>query len=162
MSAGSDEPDTSDVSEASNRSPPIEAPSRADRSTTKTKMMPAPFVLVLGMHRSGTSLCSHLLAGLGVDMADEADAQPSNPKGHWERPEIVARHDRILELFDRAYLSPLHDLPLPPGWADDPRVIAIRHELVALLRQKIIVGRPFGFKDPSHGAAAAAVAPDLR
>ena len=74
-----------------------------------------PFVVVLGMHRSGTSLCSHLLARLGIDMADDPAAQPSNPKGHWERPEIVQRHDRILELLDRGYMTPLHDLPLPSG-----------------------------------------------
>jgi hypothetical protein len=146
VSTGSDKPDAFGAPAADDRNPPREAGSRADRPAGET--VPAPFVLVLGMHRSGTSLCSHLLAGLGIDMADEADAQPSNPKGHWERPEIVARHDRILELFGRAYLSPLHDLPLPPGWSDDPRVTAIRRELVALLRQKITAGRPSGFKDP--------------
>jgi len=112
------------------------------------EIKPAPFVVVLGMHRSGTSLCSHLLARLGVDMADDPAAQPSNPKGHWERPEIVQRHDRILELFERGYLTPLHDLPLPSGWWLDPRVVEIRREIVGFLAEKRRSGAPFGFKDP--------------
>ena len=29
-----------------------------------------PIVMVLGMHRSGTSLCSHVLSALGLDMTD--------------------------------------------------------------------------------------------
>jgi len=33
-----------------------------------------PIVLVLGMPRSGTSLCSHLLSALGVDMTDKIPA----------------------------------------------------------------------------------------
>src|SRR5213078_755085 len=53
---------------------------------------PAPFVVVLGMHRSGTSLCSHILRRLGIAIADQPDIQPTNPKGQWERLEIVDRH----------------------------------------------------------------------
>ena len=34
-------------------------------------------VLVLGMHRSGTSLCSHVLSALGLDMADQIDLMES-------------------------------------------------------------------------------------
>src|SRR5579863_6413901 len=62
-----------------------------------------PVVVVLGVHRSGTSLCSRVLRTLGVSMGDQPDVQPSNPKGHWERREIVERHDRILELLNRGY-----------------------------------------------------------
>lgn len=109
---------------------------------------PAPFVVVLGMHRSGTSLCADVLGRLGVAMADEPDAQPSNPRGHWERPEIVRRHDRILEMFERGYHDPRHDLPLPAGWWLDPAVAQIRREIMAFLEQKRAAGMPFGFKDP--------------
>ena len=108
----------------------------------------APLVVVLGMHRSGTSLCSHILGRLGIAMADQPEAQPSNPKGQWERPEIVDRHDRILALFGRGYLTPLHDLPLPSGWWLDPAVGEIRREIVSFLEQKLVAGAPFGFKDP--------------
>lgn len=104
-------------------------------------------VVVLGMHRSGTSLCSHVLSALGVDMADEVTAQPSNAKGHWERWEIVERHDRVLALFNRGFYTPAHDFGLPPGWWADPRVAEIRREITEFLETRM-GGGLFGFKDP--------------
>jgi sulfotransferase family protein len=109
---------------------------------------PAPFVVVLGMHRSGTSLCSHILGRLGIAMADQPDIQPTNAKGQWERPEIVDRHDRILALLNRGYLTPLHDLPLPSAWWLDPAVGEIRHEIISFLEEELVTAGPFGFKDP--------------
>src|SRR5258708_8029018 len=82
-----------------------------------------PIVLVLGMHRSGTSLCAHALSALGIDMSDDIRAQPSNPKGHWERAEIVAFHDRVLEHFNRGFYTPYHGFSLPGAWWADPRVV---------------------------------------
>ena len=112
-----------------------------------------PIVLVLGMHRSGTSLCSHILSVLGVDMADKipgpgaTSPQPDNPRGHWERWEIVEFHDRILSLFNRGYFTPFHDLPLPIAWWADPRVFRIRREIIKFLQERMGEGL-FGFKDP--------------
>jgi hypothetical protein len=106
-----------------------------------------PIAVVLGMHRSGTSLCSHILSAMGIDMADDIDAVPSNAKGHWERLEIVQFHERILRLFNRDYFSPLHDFPLPAAWWADPRVCQIRREIVAFLASRTGDGH-FGFKDP--------------
>src|SRR5436190_14607020 len=106
-----------------------------------------PIVVVLGMHRSGTSLCSHVLSALGVDMADEIAAQPSNQKGHWERQEIVELHDRVLALFNRGFYSPAHDFGLPAAWWADPAVAAIRRALAAFLDARMGNGL-FGFKDP--------------
>ena len=94
-------------------------------------------MLVLGMHRSGTSLCSHVLSALGVDMSDKIPGpglkEPSrdNLRGHWERWEIVAFHDRILETFNRPYLSVTHDLSLPIAWWAEPSVASVRREIAA-------------------------------
>ena len=106
-----------------------------------------PIALVLGMHRSGTSLCSHILSAMGIDMADDIYARPSNPKGHWERLEIMEFHERILRLFNRDFFSPLHDFPLPAAWWADPRVCQIRREIVAFLASRMGDGY-FGFKEP--------------
>jgi len=106
------------------------------------------FVVILGVHRSGTSLCAHLLNALGVDMADDPLPLSSNPKGHWERWEIVGFHNRIFDLLNRGYETPLHDLPLPAEWWVDPRVAEIKREIVAFLGRKMATGVPFGFKDP--------------
>jgi hypothetical protein len=106
-----------------------------------------PIAVVLGMHRSGTSLCSHILSAMGIDMADDIVAVPSNAKGHWERLEIMEFHERILRLFNRDFFSPLHDFPLPAAWWADPRVCQIRGEIVAFLASRIGDGY-FGFKEP--------------
>src|ERR1700756_71983 len=130
-------------------------PLRRDRITAiSNAVQRRPIVLVLGMHRSGTSLCSHLLSGLGVDMADKiagpgnwSAPDASNPRGHWERWEIVEFHDRILGLFNRDYLGRFHDFALPVAWWADPRVAQIRREIVAFLENRMGDGY-FGFKDP--------------
>ncbi|MEA2737036.1 MAG: hypothetical protein QOH05_343, partial [Acetobacteraceae bacterium] len=107
-----------------------------------------PIVVVLGMHRSGTSLCAHILSMLGLDMADGVLPKSDAPKGHWERLEIVNTHDRILQFLDRDYYSPLHAHAFPPGWWAEPPVRVARNELAAWLRQRIGDSPRFGFKDP--------------
>ena len=129
-------------------------PPRRDRITAISGVVQRrPIVLVLGMHRSGTSLCSHILSALGVDMADKipgpgaTSPTPDNPRGHWERWEVVEFHDRILRLFNRDYLGRFHDFALPVAWWADPRVAQIKGEIVAFLEQRMGAGY-FGFKDP--------------
>src|SRR5215831_7794876 len=129
-------------------------PARRDRITAiSSALQRRPVVVVLGMHRSGTSLCSHILSALGVDMTDKIAGPgnpaptPDNPQGHWERWEIVEFHDRILGLFNRDYLGRFHDFALPVAWWADPRVAQIRHEIVAFLENRMGDGH-FGFKDP--------------
>jgi hypothetical protein len=104
--------------------------------------------VVVGMHRSGTSLCSHALMSLGVDMADDVGSYSGNPYGHFERWDIVAHQDEILGLFDRAYYSRFHDFPLPPEWWTDPRVEPIKERLKASLAAVMTRSSVFGFKDP--------------
>jgi hypothetical protein len=106
-----------------------------------------PIALVLGMHRSGTSLCSQILSLLGVDMTEEIGIGAGNEAGHWERLPIVEFHDRILGMFNRGYYGPLHDLPLPPGWWAQPQITEIRREIAAYVKERL-GDAPFGFKDP--------------
>src|SRR5215472_5275365 len=129
-------------------------PPRRDRITAiSSAVQRRPVAIVLGMHRSGTSLCSHILSALGVDMADKIPGPgnpaptPDNPQGHWERWEIVEFHDRILGLFNRDYSGRFHDFALPVAWWADPRVAEIRREIVGFLERRMGKGY-FGFKDP--------------
>jgi hypothetical protein len=105
-------------------------------------------VIVLGMHRSGTSLCSHILSVLGFDMTDEVTPKYDAEKGHWERREVASFHDRILRLLDRDYYSLQHSHALAPGWWTDPRVREIRNDLLTWLRHRMGHSPLFGFKDP--------------
>lgn len=104
--------------------------------------------VVVGMHRSGTSLCSNVLGLLGVDMADEAGKNHSNPLGHFERWEIMELQDEVLSLFDRTYYSPTHDYPLPPAWWADFRLRPLKERLKACLTPAMNRSILFGFKDP--------------
>jgi hypothetical protein len=106
-----------------------------------------PIVLVVGMPRSGMSLCAHILSAMGIDIADEISVHPPNLRDQRERREIVEFHDRILKLFNRDYFGPFHDLALPVAWWADPRVCQIRREIVAFLRDRM-GDSYFGFKDP--------------
>jgi hypothetical protein len=85
-----------------------------------------PVICVLGMHRSGTSLCANMLQALGLDMADDAGISPSNERGHWERARINDLNDQVFTIFGRAWASASHVLSLPVRWLEDPRVHAVR------------------------------------
>lgn len=54
-------------------------------------------VIVLGMHRSGTSALSRSLMALGLSLGQSLlDPQPDNPLGYWEDREIVAINEEVL------------------------------------------------------------------
>ena len=111
-------------------------------------MTSSSVTVVLGMHRSGTSLCSNILSVLGFNMSTTRSGDDANPFGYWERSEVNDFHDRILKFFDRDWHSPTHSFALPRGWWADPKVRAIRDEIQDWLKAKMTsVGR-FGFKDP--------------
>jgi hypothetical protein len=106
-----------------------------------------PVVTVLGMHRSGTSLCAHMLHAMGVDMAETPGASPENARGHWERARINDLNDQVFAIFSRGWAQSSHALALPENWLEDPQVAGVGAALVAWLRPLVASGR-FGFKDP--------------
>ena len=105
-------------------------------------------VTVLGMHRSGTSLCANMLHMLGVDMADASGASPANERGHWERSRINDLNDLVFAAFGRRWVDASHVLALPDGWLDDARVQQVQSALAGWLAPRIGGARAFGFKDP--------------
>ena len=63
------------------------------RSASATKTA----VLVAGMHRSGTSAIARILGILGCDLPKNVlEPHPSNERGFWESPDIVAVNREIL------------------------------------------------------------------
>ncbi len=109
---------------------------------------PRRITIVLGMHRSGTSLAAHVLHRLGIDMTEDNRITSDNRKGHWERPAIVAFHDRILQVFDRGWFDPRHALALPAEWWLHPEIRSIRSDMAAWLKQTLPGRGHVGFKDP--------------
>ena len=55
-------------------------------------------LLVVGMHRSGTSATSRVLNLLGADLPREVlpGNAEDNPTGYWESPDLVKIHDEML------------------------------------------------------------------
>ena len=77
---------------------------------------PPPGVLVLGMHRSGTSVATRLVHQLGPAMSTDAiGATDWNPRGLWESQSLIRLNDRILAETGHTWWYPP---PEGPHYAD--------------------------------------------
>jgi hypothetical protein len=103
-------------------------------------------VLILGMHRSGTSAVTRTLNLLGVELGDNLlDPQPDNRNGFWEHHDAVQIHERLLAELGRNW----HDLrELPEGWLDHPAALRAVDEIAALIRKDFADTRLWAVKDP--------------
>lgn len=64
-------------------------------------------VVILGMHRSGTSLVANILQEMGVEMgADLLDADKYNIGGYWEDEDFLWINKGILENAGGSWLNP--------------------------------------------------------
>ena len=67
-------------------------------------------IVVLGAHRSGTSLCAAAVKSLGADAClGKHYANEENQKGFFEHPEIVDFNNRLLEFLGGSWDNPLFD-----------------------------------------------------
>ena len=106
---------------------------------------PRRAVVVLGMHRSGTSVVAGCLQRLGVDFGPRLmPPNPDNPRGYFEHNDLVNVHDRLLLALDRSWDDPA---PFPPGWAADERLTPYRALVLTILRRDF-ASAPWGLKDP--------------
>jgi len=80
--------------------------------------MPAgPWVVVVGMHRSGTSAMTGALGALGFQInrpEDRMDWPESNPE-HWESLSLALHDDDLVQRLGGTWDAPA---PLAPGWED--------------------------------------------
>jgi hypothetical protein len=105
-------------------------------------------IAVIGMHRSGTSMVTRMLAtcGMQVGPAHELLGPSSeNPTGYWERRPMVLLDDAVL---DRLGLAWDHVPALPePGWEQRPEFDEVLDEA-----RRIVASFPsdsaWGWKDP--------------
>jgi len=90
-------------------------------------------VVVLGMHRSGTSALTGALHRLGLGLGDESDllgANQGNPKGHFELQSVIALNDDILAAWGGRWEVPPE---FPVGWETS----SLAQEQVARIRTLI-------------------------
>lgn len=100
-------------------------------------------VIVLGMHRTGTSLVTSILHDLGFNPGKVLlEAGPSNQEGFWEYKPLVQFHSRILEEYDNRWFAPGHLMPL------DELLFQYRNEAEALVRNMDNDDSNWCWKDP--------------
>ncbi len=64
-------------------------------------------ILVLGMHRSGTSALARLVGYLGAALpADAIEAHSDNARGYWESAAIVKADDQLLRVARSSWFDP--------------------------------------------------------
>ena len=71
-------------------------------------------LLILGMHRSGTSVLGRIVTRLGFYPGPEEQLMPpleENPTGFWERRDIRDINDKILKLHDSSWDCPTKNFP---------------------------------------------------
>lgn len=106
-------------------------------------------VVILGMHRSGTSVTTNLLHQLGLRLdAELVPPAPDNPRGFWESRRIVDLHERLLATLRRSWKDSLLLAPLPDRWWLDPGIQPIRAALLSVVRSETQADGIWGFKDP--------------
>ena len=77
-----------------------------------------PWVVVVGMHRSGTSAVTGAIGALGFNVVspqDRLSPHESNPE-HWESLSVLMHSDAILAHFGGTWDAPPQ---LPEGWEND-------------------------------------------
>jgi hypothetical protein len=106
-------------------------------------------VLVLGMHRSGTSAATRLVNLLGVPICIEADLPATtddNPRGYWESVSLTVFNDRLLAALGCDWSCP----PLlEAGWEADRALAGLRGEAAELFHE-VIPTEQWVWKDPRN------------
>ena len=104
-------------------------------------------IIVLGMHRSGTSAITRSLKALGIDLGNNLmdEAERNNPKGFWEDVDINNLNIDLLNAlgYDWHTITPISKIELTSPTAESFKLRA-----VTLLREKLKNTTMFGLKDP--------------
>ncbi len=111
---------------------------------------PPPFagdaVLVLGMHRSGTSAITGALGVLEVPLGSRLiDAGPDNPGGYWEQRDAVLLDEQLLHALGSDWDDPT---PLPESWLDGEPATVAAAAIRALVGDEFSGKSLWALKDP--------------
>ena len=102
-------------------------------------------VVILGMHRSGTSMVSGMLERLGIDMGeDQPGRQFSNPLGHYEDGEFLELNELILAHAGGSWDNP----PSADLISDQAQVFEDRLRQIVQTKSQKTGDQPWGWKDP--------------
>jgi O-antigen biosynthesis protein len=103
-------------------------------------------MVILGMHRSGTSAVARVCNLLGADIGRcLLPAKEDNTAGFWELEEIVKVHDELLASLGLSWHT---TETLPANWWEDPKVSAFKVRLIDVLRREFGNAEFVCLKDP--------------
>jgi len=110
-------------------------------------MNPTHALLILGMHRSGTSALTGALALRGLHLGHDLmpPAEGNNPTGFWEHTGVVNIHDQLFKALGHTWCSPA---PLPDHWLLHPATETAREQLRTLIQTEFLSHPVWGVKDP--------------
>jgi hypothetical protein len=103
-------------------------------------------VVVLGMHRSGTSLITRLVNLLGLAVCSHDDllvGRARNPRGHWESKSLLRLNDRLLSELGGSWYAPPQ-----LGPAETSRLLGAHRAEAAAAFAHAHPERPWVWKDP--------------
>lgn len=103
-------------------------------------------IVVLGMHRSGTSAITRGLKVFGIHLGEKLlPSRPDNIKGFWEDLDINAINIELLDTIGHDWhsLTPIRSEELTPRLLND-----IQGKAAEVLRHKLNGVNEFGIKDP--------------
>lgn len=125
---------------------PARTGAAADSAKRPTTKQPTA-LLVLGMHRSGTSALTRVVNLLGVDLGTDLmeAAEGNNERGFWEHQGVVDRHDRLLADLGMRWDDPR---AMPADWLQHPATRSARRDLEAILDAEFDGSPLWGVKDP--------------
>ena len=105
-----------------------------------------PIVVVLGMHRSGTSALTRGLDALGLSLGNHLiPGRFDNQKGFWEDAQVNEFNESLLLSLGYLWHSNTSNLSL--DW-EGPQLCQRKDDAVKLLSQKLPAEGIFAFKDP--------------
>jgi predicted O-methyltransferase YrrM len=114
----------------------------------RTKALPykQAAILVVGVHRSGTSCLAHLLHVLGAKLpAQVIGPGHGNSLGHWEPMRLMRINKEILSAIGRTWYDPR---PIPPSWFRSKEAYVFHERLVAEIALGYEVAPLILIKDP--------------
>ncbi|MHB8414146.1 MAG: sulfotransferase family protein [Acidiferrobacteraceae bacterium] len=103
-------------------------------------------ILILGMHRSGTSAMTRVCNLLGTELGTRlVPPGPFNPKGHWEHGELLRLNRRILSVMGA---SAGFVWPLPRDRAGAQKVEPFQRRIADVIGEDFADASLWGVKDP--------------
>ncbi len=113
----------------------------------RLRLRPSGWVLVVGMHRSGTSAIAGALAALGLKLPWSGDLLTGREDNlvHNESTSLAVFNEALLQMLGGPWFDPPK---LEPGWPDDPRLSGAATVAIDTAAKAFPTDGPVVWKDP--------------